>query len=547
MLDYLFRTPNIFQVREARERFIENDEILIAESDYIHLEGGDIWRRRRSRGVARKMHAWFFYYFLRPFHNRADEIIVRKLIELLRSWREIVDLPPTRIPMAYHDEATAQRTIALSCMLADYGHLFSDEDSTLIQQILTESVNLLVDEEFHSHGTNHGMYQDLALIIVSNHIPQGHRYLALGIERLNDYFQHAFTEDGIHNEQSPQYHCIVSGHLREYINFLSDRDSDKALQLQEIFQKTETYATMAISPLGKFPPVSDTVNELVSSLGYTHLYKSPEFLYAVTQGLLGTPPRAKQYVAPKSGVAIYREDWRDPNSVYLYFSAAYNSDYHKHSDELSLYLVHRGVEVLREAGPNGYEMKDPLTVYGFSSFGHNTLIVNNKGLPRTDPDSMDKVGLQTLMAGGEDNLDRSERAIDFRVEGWNHRFAGVQHHRILSFSTPQDQESPKTLTIQDEIASAKTNDYQLLWHFGPEVIAQLDNHTVSIRDCSGVNIATLTVLGDTDIKLSIVSGQTEPCIQGWYFPKMGVCEPTQTLIISFTDDHAAIQTEILLV
>src|SRR5699024_11304544 len=69
MLDYLFRSPVIFQVREARARFVDNDEILIGETNYMALEDGDIWRRRRSRGVARQMHAWFFYYSLRPFHE----------------------------------------------------------------------------------------------------------------------------------------------------------------------------------------------------------------------------------------------------------------------------------------------------------------------------------------------------------------------------------------------------------------------------------------------------------------------------------------------
>lgn len=547
MLDYLFSAPSIIKVREARAHFIENDKILISGAGYIHLEDGEIWRRRRTRGVARQIHAWFFYYFLRPFHDVDDKEIARKLIDLLTAWREIVELPPTRIPMAYHDEATAQRAIALSCMLTDYGHLFSDKDSAIVHQILEESADLLADDEFHSQGTNHGMYQDLALIIASDHIADGRRFSKLAIERLNNYFTNAFTQDGIHKEQSPQYHYIVSNHLREYIEFLSSRDAHTAQQLQIIFENTEKYATMAISPLGKFPPVSDTANDLVISSGYSHIYPSPEFQYAITQGLLGTVPEINQYLAANSGVAIYREDWQDPNSVYLYFSSAYNSDYHKHSDELSLYLVHRGIELLREAGPNGYEMQDPFTIYGFSSFAHNTLIVNDEGLPRTDPQTMGKVGLQKVTEDEKVDPGEAYNPADFAAEGWNHRFASVEHHRTLEFWSSRNQESPKTLNILDTIESPQTNDYQLLWHFGPDVSAQVDNHTVTILDSGGVEIAEITVSSDTDIDLSIVAGQTEPSVQGWYFPKMGVCEPVQTLILSFTNDNAAIQTEISLV
>src|SRR5699024_5591360 len=107
-------------MHQARNRFADNDQVLVAGAGYLSLEGGDIWRRRRTRAIARRMHAWFFYYFLRPFNDKNDRIIVAKLVELVRSWRKIVELPPTRIPMAYHDEATAQRAIALSCFLEDY-------------------------------------------------------------------------------------------------------------------------------------------------------------------------------------------------------------------------------------------------------------------------------------------------------------------------------------------------------------------------------------------------------------------------------------------
>lgn len=533
-------------MREARARFVENDEILVSGEGYLPLENGDIWRRRRTRGTARQMHAWFFYYFLRPFQDDADERIARKLIRLLAAWREIVELPPTRIPMSYHDEATAQRAIALRCFLDDYSHLLMEEDIALIDQILSETADLLTDEAFYSQGTNHGMYQDLALVIVSARVPKGDASLELAIERLNDYFKNSFTTDGIHKEQSPQYHCIVSNHLREYTNFLSSHNAAMARELREVFERTETYATMAISPLGTFPPVSDTSNELVVSSGYSHIYTSAEYQYAVTQGLLGEVPKLSSLIAADTGVAIFREDWEDPYSVYIYYSAAYNSDYHKHSDELSVYLVHRGIEILREAGPNGYEMKDPYTIYGFSSFAHNTLIVNNEGLPRTDPEGMDKVGLKTVADTSDSEDAAAGYTLEFAVDGWNNRFSGVRHSRRVAFWGPEQEKLPKTLQIIDTIQARNRNDYQLLWHLGPDVSAEVQEDIVRIRDAEGASLAELMVTSNTHIELDIVSGQSDPEIQGWYFPSMGVSEPAQTLIVSFTDDSAEIQSKISL-
>lgn len=532
-------------MREARAHFVESDEILVSGEGYIPLESGDIWRRRRTRGTARQMHAWFFYYLLRPFGDSTDSSVAQKLMRLLTAWREIVGLPPTRIPMAYHDEATAQRAIALTCFIQDYSHLLSNEDTAFLDQILCETADMLADDEFHSWGTNHGMYQDLALVLISARVPEGDKFLELAIERLNDYFINAFTLDGIHKEQSPQYHSIVSNHLCQYTNFLSSHNATMAHELQGVFERTESYAIMAISPLGKFAPISDTSNELVISSGYSHVYKSAEYQYAVTQGLLGNTPRLNSLIAADTGVAIFREDWEDPSSVYIYFSAAYNSDYHKHSDELSVYLVHRGIEILREAGPNGYEMQDPYTEYGFSSFAHNTLIVNNEGLPRTAPEDMDKVGL-TGVTGTGDGDTAPDSTVAFTVDGWNNRFSGVEHRRRVAFWGSDNEKRPKVLQIIDTITSRDRNDYQLLWHLGPDVSAEAQDDIVRIRDSEGANLAELTVTSDTRIDFQVISGQSDPKIQGWYFPSMGVSEPAQTLILSFTDDSAEIKSKITL-
>lgn len=512
---------------QARKRFVDNNEILVSGTGYIPLETGDIWRRRRERSVARRMHAWFFYYFLRPFNDRNDEIIAEKLIKLATAWRAIVELPPTRIPMAYHDEATAQRAIAMSCFLQDYKGILSEDDAAVIRQILSESAELLSDNEFYSGGTNHGMYQDFSLIVLSPHIVEGNKYYELAVKRLNEYFENAFTSDNIHKEQSPQYHFIVANHLRHYADALAEQDPAAGNFMRDIFERTERFSILSISPLGKFPPVSDTSSELVSTLGYSRVYDTPEFQYAVTQGLLGKVPDFSQIIAEETGVAIFREDWADNNSIYLYFSSAYNSDYHKHSDELSLYLVYKGLEIFREAGPNGYEMKDPFTEYAYSSFAHNTLIVNGEGLPRTDSQTMGQVGISNIGRDG---------ASDFSVLGWNNRFPGVEHSRRVTFSGSGDEESSGTLEVVDAITADDQNEYQLLWHFGPYVRPEIRDKQVVISGPSGAKVAEIEINANVDVQFLLVEGQTEPDIQGWFFPEMGVKKSSHVLSISFRGD-----------
>lgn len=161
---------------------------------------------------------------------------------------------------------------------------------------------------------------------------------------------------------------------------------------------------------------------------YKDLYESDQYLYVVTKGKKGKAPTEDDKVFPKSGYAIFRNDWsKEEKATYVLFTAAYHVDYHKHSDDLNLYIYSNG-EIITEAGPNGYNYKDPFTEYAYSSFAHNTLIVDGKGLPRTDR-QYEKVYLSDY----EINKDKVE------ATGINLRYTGVEHSRTVSYMKDEEK------------------------------------------------------------------------------------------------------------
>lgn len=104
-----------------------------------------------------------------------------------------------------------------------------------------------------------------------------------------------------------------------------------------------------MTPDGKFPPISDTKVVTLAPRQAVSTYGKGYFLGAITQGKEGNLPATGSYIAEQSGYAIYRDGWSRDSSM-LFFSAAYNADYHKHSDELSIYFYSKEHEILREAG-----------------------------------------------------------------------------------------------------------------------------------------------------------------------------------------------------
>lgn len=520
--------------RKSTMDFLETGVLKFDYHDSLEYENGGIWENHLQRSLARKTHGWFFlryWYAAWPLLSIEEKYRIEKeLIGMIGQW----NVMKKASDMAFHDETTAQRVINFAVFFDETEADLSAALKVEITALVENELKLLVTEDFHAGLNNHGMFQDIAILVsVALGFGEGRKqeFGDHAAGRLRDYFIFAFGSDGIHRENTPTYHLMVARYLSNIENYLRMTGRSALLEeIHDISEKADLYGAFALTPNQSFVPVSDTRKRRVSAASVTDTFGKKIMLGVLTQGIEGETPSSNTFVSEDSGYGIYRSNWtQDAN--YLFFSAAYNADYHKHSDELSLYYHAQGRDLISEAGPNGYEYGDPLTRYAFSSAAHNTLLIDGTGLPRTDG-KRDKTELRDL-GSGDDTL---------HVEGRTRRFEGVDWSREIEIPGGSNGE---LVRIADRVVAERERSMTFLWHLGEGLEAVIRANAVEIFDShTDRKLGELTWNGSPSVSVRRVKGQSHPYYQGWSFPEMGKSVPSVAIEVDYRGENVNVDWEL---
>lgn len=525
--------------RSRAERFQRDGCIESPRFGAIAYNDGDAWGDSTERARSRFLHGFLFFT---DWHATvlADPAVregyAKTAVSIFRRWAALYG-DGTRLPeVSHHDETTAQRLIQLTTFLLELKSLVTEGDYDWLFELARGTAALLATKDFHSTGNNHGMFQDLALLyfsVTGDGLPQAERleYFEVSTRRLHAYFSSAFTAEGVHIENTPTYHLMVSKHVHGVLRILSATGHAHVEYYRSLLQHAAEYATHALMPNGMYPPISDTTQQEETVAARQNIFESQEFVYAASAGKRGTPPSSKTLVLPDSGYAIYRSSWGDPDATFAFFSAAYNANYHKHSDDLSFFLRSAGVDLLCEAGPYGYDYKNPYTKFAYSSYAHNGLIVDGVSLPRTD-----KLAHLTSMES------HTVREDGYSVTGRTERLRDTTHSRTVNI---REIAGIPEINIEDTVLSQDQHNYELLWNLGPDVEPVVHGQGFELFH-GGRKIMDLQFDADVATTTSLHVGEKSPKYLGWRFPVFGKAVPAPVVRIQFTGRGAKIRTRIRL-
>lgn len=494
------------------------------------IDWGDDSTEKRS--FMRLLHGHFLISdLIEAFKNTTNSEYLYKGYEMIQDWIEKNPFENSASAMAWHDETTARRLINWIAFFDESRRILAKDNIACLFENIKKHAELLNTDNFYSKNTNHGMFQDEALIVYSDYFfciegSQGLKQIACS--RLKQYFDFIFSNEGVHLEHSPGYHELIAYNLLKYSNYFKNLDRSFGEYLLKKYNQAAKFATYIIKPDGFLPQIGDTQMMKPSSklwiddIGYK---------YAVTMGKEGAPPKETDIVFPESGYAIFRDSWtKNECNTYVLFMAAYHTDYHKHSDDLSLWIYASGGDIILESGPYGYNYKDQFTQYSYSSFAHNVLIVDNKGLPRTDGKYY------------------ATKIVDYMitehkcsVTGVNERYKDVKHTRTIEYL-----KANQDIIVTDEISSNVLHEYKLLWHLAPDIEAFIKGKDKVVLYRKDISVMEIVVKCSTEISLSKVRGQMDPFVLGWYYKKFEQKEPIDTLIFGCTGKGVTITTNFII-
>ncbi|AXI10580.1 hypothetical protein CUC15_17285 [Oceanobacillus zhaokaii] len=551
--EYLIDAPFTYDNQDTKENeTIESANYLLQDkirfNDYnggipIEYSNGIDWTKgpgiadEQQRSFLRQLHGLFFINDLSEAYSiTEDKKYIEKGYGYIHDWMINNPYHKPKHNMAWHDEGTARRLSTLVNFFDVGKSILTDKQKLELFEIMVFHANLLADDDFYSENTNHGMFQDEGLIVFSKYFYDKkvlNDYYKLAVNRLDAYFESLISEDGVHLEHSPSYHQTIGGSLRAYGDILNAFDDiEMANKFYSKYNNMAKYATHVIKPDGTWPLIADTY---AKDQPRTMMWPDDaNYQYSVTKGKSGEMPTETNAVFPDAGYAVFRDQWTNPEEgAYVFFTAAYHTNYHKHSDDLSLWIYHDGEDIITEAAPYSYTLSDPVTQYAYSSFGHNTLIVDNEGLPRVDG-KYESTYLQDY------NIDDENHP---NATGVNKRYEGVTHTRNLAYNKVQ-----QAIQVNDTISSDENHNYKLLWHLAPGIVPVINTNTneVTLKK-DNVTLMVVNFESDDSLKLSSVYGDQDKLFKSWTFEydyknTETVKRDVHTIIVDIDGSESNVQT-----
>lgn len=544
------------------EKIIYNHGFYISPYEIVYYEGDINWEDiNRGRTYLRYLNSHsFIWYIIDAYKITKDKKYLESGLDIIYDWiYKYSGRYDNKI--AYHDETTALRMNSWLGFILTSTSIISKEKLILLNENIRFTANILANDEFHSTNTNHGMFQDISLLLYSKVFTKdkySDKYKLLSYSRIKKYLDYIYTSEGVHKEHTPKYHYIITDTIKQIYSIFKNDDSEFVSYMKDIYEKSLNFSYQIIKPDGNLPQIGDNQCIRVSEDKiFSKLYNDKYFSYAITKGKSGVKPKYENVVFKESGYAIFRDSWKNKdNALYILFLAAHHSKYHKHSDDLSIIIYYKGQDIITEAGFRGYDYDDVYTQYAYSAYAHNNLIIDNKSdLYRFSyNDKIKKIYIK------EYNLDSNCPY----VVGVNERYKNIVHKRTVKYNKENN-----SIFIIDKISSNEKHNYKIGFNLGDGIeffmqgdkmiLTKENNKIGEISLKSDSNYVINSYYGEKKINLKddqilypIITSQLNKKLvenknfKGWNFPTRYDCLKNVFLEIEINEKNVQLQVSITL-
>ncbi|GAA2204628.1 hypothetical protein GCM10009850_004640 [Nonomuraea monospora] len=346
-------------------------------------------------------------------------------------------------PWAWAEHAVALRAPALVC-LSEHVHTPRLWDS------LAEHGEVLADPSLYREGHNHGLDQDIALLVVGCRLGRA-RWRDLAVRRMTASAELAVDAQGVLHEQAPRYGLYVHRRLGVALRAIRESGAEVPERLVARRRALESYVAHATQPDGTLVPIGDSPADARAD-GFAH--EGP--LVRVFDG----------------GYVFGRSAWDDPSAAYYSIRFGPGRRLHGHEDHLGLTYSAQGRRILVESGFHSYE-RTGYTDWTRSPQAHNVPIPTTGTFRPGTPTHL----LHSSIGPSSQTYELADDA-----------YGPLRTRRVTV------NHDPDTVAVFDTVASGTLRS---LWHFDPafEVASRRDGAVV-LRDPGGFHVTVLQFPGE---------------------------------------------------
>lgn len=419
-----------------------------------------------------QLHAWRMNApLLKAYHTTGDQDLLRQAFTYAQDWWRF-HRQSAKTPFTWKDMAVGLRAMQIAFFLqgARRGDLsLSSAEAATLNQLASRHYAKL-SQESSLRMNNHGLFQAYGLKLLSE---------VLGTEDgiaddfLRKIMLSQFTEAGVHKENSPEYHHMVTTLLKRFT-----RAGRLSADLEELLRKAERAKRAMVNGAGHLAQVGDTG---------VRSDRGPK----ISESLRVHDLSGSGYVTVRQG------------QTSLFFTGMAQSYTHKHADELSFELVHEGEYLFIDPGKYAYE-NDRWRRHVVSAAAHNTVSLKEEELP-----------LEAVALSGSLLEKPRRRENTVRLRGAVVRQGYFSHQRELLF------EPGRRLTVSDTLQAATAQTFASSLLLAPGLVPEVEAQGFSVRLPDGTKVQAVT---DAEAVES-ACGQEDPLL-GWYSPGYRKMAPT---------------------
>lgn len=524
------------------ERLFVESKLELAPFKAVPFSGWGDWEQNllNNRSWQWRLNWLSFLSYLMAYHRAVgDDAVLEMSKAAIESWLDTYLSTDTSYPFEFiwHDHATALRAEQLVLFVyycranaptwvAAQGAFFE-----YLERALQVHGEWLAKDSFYSEHTNHGLEQARVLLLLAT-VFEGEvarDWQAVALRRISSELNFSFTSEGIHVENSPAYHIFV---FKVFMGIIKDYPAEVLGELDEQFSqfsaKALSFITYILRPDGLLPPIGDT-EQLPTSDGYRetfgHTLGYQHFVYALTKGQKGLPPTAVNRVYPKSGYAVFRDQWpahpQYDKALHLIVKVGCSSRYHHQQDEGHVSLYAGGEDWLIDSGLYNYINNDPVRKYMRGRTAHNVPLISHASY---DKEFEHRLRAWQVMAYNES---APRPFVEMKLEVMQ----PVVHTRRVDF----DAEA-LVVAVQDTVSAedGQLRNITLQWHFPKDKNIVIEGNSVVVSSSTG-NRLMIGFEGDVPNLLSVVSGRKGDCVFSCISYKANQVEPSQMLQVMFSE------------
>lgn len=266
-------------------------------------------------------------------------------------------------PLAWHDHGTAFRTRNIInwitfCYTQDIDVIALSNNINL-SKLIVKHLDWLLDSKNYSEYTNHGFDQSMIVLTISAMFDseQFETHRLMSRQRLKAEIKFAFTDEGVHKENSPGYQKFMLARLKQLRTLALLNETVISELAENYIVKAEEFLRVITLPNGYLPMIGDTRGEDVG-LQYSQNANIDILDYSA------------------SGYIILRGRTVTNKDFHLLFKCSHFSNYHRHDDDLSLHLFFDNVVILGDGGLGSHNEKDERRKALRSNIAHNVPYVS---------------------------------------------------------------------------------------------------------------------------------------------------------------------------